>query len=502
MSIAMLLDSVASALPDRVLIGAGPERTDASAVAAAACAGAHVVVGAEVDAVGFIGIGGPAFPTALFASALAGVAFTPMNYRLPADRLAELATCLGARPMLIVDDEYADVVKYLDVLTYSTGEWLALLAGAASAGPPAVEVDDDAPAVVLYTSGTTAKPKGAVLRHRHLTSYVLQTVEFASAAATDAALISVPPYHVAGVGTVLTNIFAGRRLMYLPSFTPGGWLDTVREEAITQAMLVPTMLARIAEHLGGAEAEVPCLRSLAYGGARMPRPVLEAALRAMPKVAFANAYGLTETSSTIAILGPEDHREALISVDEKVRARLGSVGRLLPGIEGRIRADSGAELPAGEPGQLWVRGEQVAGEYLGDAPLLDSDGWFHTRDQAWIDPDGYLYIVGRSDDTIIRGGENIAPAEIEDVLVCQPGVKEVAVVGVPDDEWGARILVFVVRQPGATVSADEVKTYARARLRGSRTPDDVAFVSELPHTPTGKLIRRELPALVRASVRS
>ena len=164
----------------------------------------------------------------------------------------------------------------------------------------------------------------------------------------------------------------------------------------------------------------------------------------------------------------------------------------MPGVEGQIRDEAGAVLPAGQGGQLWVRGSQVSGEYLGSGSVLDDQGWFHTRDQGWFDADGYLFISGRTDDTIIRGGENIAPAEIEDVLITHPQVKEVAVIGIPDEEWGTRIVAVIVPEPGCGLGSDTVRDYARARLRGSRTPDEVVFRTELPHTPTGKLIRRDL----------
>ena len=490
MGIAMLLESIASAMPERPLVGARAGALSAGDLLALAGGGATALRDAGADAVGFIGTGGPAFPVSLFAAGLAGVPFTPLNYRLAAEQLAELAAGLGRRPVLIVDGQYAPALQAVPATTIVTDQWLA---AARDAEPAAVaDLDDELPAVVLYTSGTTSKPKGAVLRHSHLVSYVLQTVEFASADEEDAALISVPPYHIAGVGTVLTNTFAGRRMMYLPNFTAAGWLATIRDEGITQAMLVPTMLARIVDHLGGGAANVPALRSVAYGGARMPRPVLEKALTCMAGVGFTNAYGLTETSSTIAVLGPDDHRAALAAADPAVRERLGSAGRLVPGIEGQIRDELGAVLPAGQPGQLWVRGSQVSGEYLGSGSVLDSHGWFHTRDQGWFDTGGYLFISGRTDDTIIRGGENIAPAEIEDVLITHPQVKEVAVIGVPDDEWGTRIVAVIVAEPGSELDGDTVRDYARAWLRGSRTPDDVVFRSELPHTPTGKLIRRDL----------
>jgi acyl-CoA synthetase (AMP-forming)/AMP-acid ligase II len=497
MGIAMLLESIASAMPERILLGTKADSMTAGALLDRARRGATVLRDTHADAVGFIGVGGPAFPVSLFASAIAGVPFTPLNYRLPAGQIAELAAGLGKRPVLIVDEQYAHTVPDAPATILTVPGWLA----AASAGEPLPPEDFDNawPAVVLYTSGTTSKPKGAVLRHEHLVSYVLQTVEFGSSAEQDAALISVPPYHIAGVGTVLSNTFAGRRMVYLPSFSAADWLDIVMAEGITQAMLVPTMLARIVDHLGGNIAELPTLRAIAYGGARMPRPVLERALRCLPSTDFTNAYGLTETSSTIAVLGPDAHRAALAATDPAAASRLASVGRLVPGVEGQIRDELGAVLAAGVTGQLWVRGSQVSGEYLGSGSALDSEGWFHTRDQARFDADGYLFITGRSDDTIIRGGENISPAEIEDVLVLHPCVKEVAVIGVPDDEWGTRVVAVVVAEPGSRPDAQEIREYARIRLRGSRTPDEVVFKDELPHTPTGKLLRRELLRELRAS---
>jgi acyl-CoA synthetase (AMP-forming)/AMP-acid ligase II len=287
-------------------------------------------------------------------------------------------------------------------------------------------------------------------------------------------------------------VYAGRRVLYLPQFSPEGWLDLVGSEQISSAMVVPTMLARIVEHLGDGQAAVPALRSMAYGGARLPLPVLERALRAFPTVAFANAYGLTETSSTIAVLGPDDHRDAVGSDDPAIRARLGSAGRLVGGVEGEIRAPEGTVLGPGEPGELWVRGPQISGEYVGIGSSKDAEGWFPTKDRAWFDADGYLFIEGRMDDTIIRGGENIAPAEIEDVLLDHPAVREAAVLGRPDEEWGEAIVAFIVPAPGATPDADEIRDWVRQRLRGSKTPDDVYFREDLPHTDTGKLLRREL----------
>jgi acyl-CoA synthetase (AMP-forming)/AMP-acid ligase II len=327
-----------------------------------------------------------------------------------------------------------------------------------------------------------------VLRHRNLTSYVIGTVEFGAAAPDEAVLVSVPPYHVAGLANLLSNLYLGRRIVYLPQFDAGEWVRTVRSERITHAMVVPTMLARIADVLEADDGGLESLRALSYGGARTPATVLQRAMALLPDTDFTNAYGLTETSSTIALLGPDDHRAAR-SGDPVAIARLSSAGRVLPTVEVEIRGLDGA-LQRGEPGDIWVRGEQVSGEYANGAASVDGDGWFATRDRGWLDGDGYLFIEGRSDDTIIRGGENIAPHEIEEVLLQHRDIAECAVVGVPDDEWGERIAAAIVLRPGAVLDATAVRDFARHSLRGSKTPDVVTFVDALPYTETGKLLRR------------
>ena len=223
-----------------------------------------------------------------------------------------------------------------------------------------------------------------------------------------------------------------------------------------------------------------------------PATVLRRVMTLLPDVELTNAYGLTETSSTIAVLGPDDHRAAAGGDPDAIR-RLSSAGRVLPTVEIEIRGLDGP-LPAGEPGEIWVRGEQVSGEYVATAAPLDAQGWFPTRDRGSLDADGYLYIEGRSDDTIIRGGENIAPAEIEGVLLEHPDIEQCAVVGIPEEEWGQRIAAVVVCRAGASLDPTTVREFARQSLRGSRTPDVVSFATELPHTETGKLLRRVVQA--------
>jgi acyl-CoA synthetase (AMP-forming)/AMP-acid ligase II len=482
-----LLLEMASGQGDRIALGGTEDGVSFSKLADFAARGAAVISDKAPGHVVLLGRNGPALPGLMFASALAGVPFTPMNYRLSPDQIRQLLSDLD-RPMVIADADY------LDVAPGSMG--MTEFEAAAEQVEPAElgNVADDSPAVMLFTSGTTSKPKIVPLRHENLASYIISTVEYGSADEKDAALVTVPPYHVAAIGSALSNLYAGRRVVYLPDFSAAGWLELARSERVTSAMVVPTMLSRVVEHLNGAPAEVPTLRTLSYGGAKMPRAVLERALKSFPGCDFVNAYGLTETSSTIALLGPEDHRAAMAASDEAGRARLGSAGRPVPGIEMQIRTDDGAVAAAGQVGELWVRGPQVSGEYVGVGSVLDADGWFPTKDNAYIDDEGYLFIEGRSDDTIIRGGENIAPAEIEETLFAHPEVLDAAVVGVPDEEWGERIVAVVVRRSGSRLSEEEMRAWCRSRLRGSRTPDSVVWRAELPYTTTGKLLRGELVA--------
>ena len=289
----------------------------------------------------------------------------------------------------------------------------------AGRAPSRRTTDGEDIAVLLYTSGTTAAPKAVVLRHRHLTSYVIDVGRVRRGRRrTTATLVSVPPYHIAGVANAVSNVYAGRRIVYLPAFTPEAWLGTVRAEGITHAMVVPTMLARVVEHLGDAAG-------------RLPHAAL-AGLRRRPHAGDGARAGAGRVPRRRLRQRLRPHRDQLDHRRARARRPPGragrrrrwpgrgsaSVGRLVPGIEVEVR-----------DGEIWVRGEQVSGEYLGTAAAVDGDGWFPTRDRGWVDDEGYLFIEGRSDDTIIRGGENIAPAEIEDVLLAHPDVLEAAVVG-------------------------------------------------------------------------
>jgi acyl-CoA synthetase (AMP-forming)/AMP-acid ligase II len=452
----------------------------------AACLARH-----DAGTVAFVGLNGPAFALALFASAVLGRPFAPLNYRLSDEELRSLLA-RTAPSVAVVDDEIQPRVRGIPGVQLLGRTAFDVACRAPASPPAAASATDSEIAVLLFTSGTTGESKAAVLRHRNLSHYVISTVDFMGATEEEAALVSVPPYHIAGVSAVLTGVYCGRRIVHLPVFSPEAWIDVAAGENITHAMLVPTMLGRILDVLEQRGESLPKLRSLSYGGGRMPQATIERALRVLPHVDFTNAYGLTETSSTIAMLAPEDHREAITSNDLNVRRRLGSVGCPLPDLELQIRGSDGQVVPTGISGEIYVRGDQVAGEYLYRNTVM-VDGWFATRDGGWIDEGGYLYVEGRLDDVIVRGGENISPGEVEDVLREHPNVADVAVFGIPDNEWGEQIAAVIVPH-GPNPPVEELSSWVKGRLRSTRTPQLWEFCAELPYNDTGKLMRRHLKA--------
>lgn len=496
MSISLLLEMAVSADPDRAAVAWDGKELTAGGLSDLADGGAGVITTAGASHVAYVGTGAAMLPVVMFSAARAGVPMTPLNYRLSSAVLHELISRLP-QPLVVADAPYLDAVAGAGKTVLSSRVFLR---DALTADPVSEFADPDQVAVVLFTSGTTSRPKAVELSHANLTGYITQTIEFASAARDDAALICVPPYHIAGVSAVLSNLYAGRRMVYLPRFDADEWIKLVHDQNITNATVVPTMLDRIVDALEARPELLPSLRTLAYGGSRVPLPLVRRALKLLPDTGFVNAYGLTETSSTIAVLTPEDHREAESARDAAVARRLGSVGRAVSGVELQIRDEDGAPLPADHTGELWVRGPQVSGRYAEIGSVLDADGWFPTRDVASIDAEGYLFIVGRADDTIIRGGENVAPAEIEDVLVEHPDVRQCAVIGVEDPSWGQIIVAAVVPEAQVSPDPESLRGFVRAQLRGSRTPDRVVFLDELPANASGKVVRRELEGIVATAL--
>ncbi len=485
----MLLEMAAEGDPDRIVLGSRHGGITASDLLERCRRAAIYFEKSGAEIVGYFGLNADTLPVALFGAALAGVPFAPLNYRAPDEQLRGIIARVEGGVMIADDEEVArlESIGAANIITKAAFE-------EAIAEPVTGEhpfVDPEEIAVLLFTSGTTSEPKAAILRHRHLVSYIISSVEFLGCEPTEAQLICVPSYHIAGVSAVLSSLYSGRRIMYLPSFDATAWVQLAADEEVTHAMVVPTMLGRILNAIEETGSTLPTLRHLSYGGGRMPLELVERTLTDMPQIDLVNAYGLTETSSTIAMLTPDEHREAFGSGDPAIRGRLGSVGRPLPSLEVEVRDIDDVVLPAGEKGEIWVRGEQVAGEYVGNNTLTE-DGWFRTRDAGWFDEHGFLYVDGRLDDVIVRGAENISPGEIEEVLMLHSAVAEAAVVGIPDAEWGEAVAAVVVLHPDGDATEAELQDWVKERLRSTKMPCVIAFRDELPYSPTGKLLRRVL----------
>lgn len=484
MNVEMLLEMAAQAAPDREAIRRGDVAMTYAELLAASRRHSAVLRQAGVRTLAHLGVNRPEVAALLFGSSQAGADFVPLNYRWSDEQIRAALERLV--PVAVVAD--AEMSHRVPVGV----EGIDLLdLDALDVSPPVPVADGDGRgSILLFTSGTSGSPKAAVLRPEALVSYVLGTVEFQHAHEEESILVSVPPYHIAAISSVLTSVYAGRRMVQLASFDARRWVDVAREQRVTQAMVVPTMLGQILDAVE-EPGTLSNLRHLSYGGGRMPRQTIERALTMFPDVDFVNAYGLTETSSTISVLTPEDHREAMASDVPRVRDRLTSVGRPLPTIELEVRDDRGMVLEPGVAGEIWVRGPQVSGQYLSHS-ALDDDGWYATRDRGHLDTDGYLHLHGRADDVIVRGGENIAPAEVEERLRDHPAVVDVAVIGVPDVHWGERVEAFVVLEADTEVEDVELQEWVRRSLRSTRVPQTLHRRSSLPYNEMGKLVRRSL----------
>ncbi|HEY49978.1 MAG TPA: long-chain fatty acid--CoA ligase, partial [Dehalococcoidia bacterium] len=272
----------------------------------------------------------------------------------------------------------------------------------------------------------------------------------------------------------------------------------VQKEKANRAMLVPTMLKRVIDDPDFGKYDLSSLKVITYGAAPMPFEVIKKAIEVFPGVMFINAFGQTETASTITALGPEDH--VITGTEEEKAKKLkrlqSSIGRPMDDVEIKIVDDEGNEVPRGEVGEIWAKGPRVMSGYWKDeektAKALTPDGWLRTGDKGYMDEEGYIYLAGRGDDMIIRGGENISPEEVEDVLYSNPKIDDAAVIGVSDPEWGQEPKAIVVLKKGETATPEEIIEFCRAKMSSFKRPRYVAFVDELPRTSTGKVLKRVL----------
>jgi acyl-CoA synthetase (AMP-forming)/AMP-acid ligase II len=442
-----------------------------------------------------------------YAAAKAGLTFLPLNYRAKDPELEYMINTAKAK-VLLTGDRYVDLIKRIasklaatKLVAMGQGDGgmprLAELIAQADSDETEAEVEDEDVSVLMYTSGTTSLPKGVMLSFRDFTAYVTANVEMADGSERGAFLVCAPFYHIAGTTAMMTNVWTGRKMVVMPQFEPKSWLELIQRERITHAFIVPTMMKHVLDDPAFATTDFSSLTNLAYGGAPMPIAVIRRAIEAFPKnVGFVNAYGQTETTSSLTVLGPDDHRVQGTPAEVELKLkRLNSIGKPLPDVEIRVRDESNSFLPPGEVGEIIIRTPRIMKGYAGrddDAAL--GDGWRATGDLGWIDQDGYVFFAGRKDDMIIRGGENIAPAEIETVLMSHPAVDEAAVIGVPSVEWGQTVKAFIVLRPGQQASAQDLQEFCRTRLASFKRPEEIAFIDALPKNALGKILRKELHA--------
>jgi len=504
-NLAMLLDIPASIVGDAVAVSDGGTRLtyDELRHRVARVAGLLAERGiGSGDRVGVMAVNRPELVEVLFGATARGATVVPMNYRAHAEEAGHLVADSSAR-VVFADRRYEEL---LDSVRPASVETVVLddpagYAGArdaAEADWDLADVDEDDIAVLLYTSGTTSLPKGVMLTHGALTGYVMGANDAADGDDHGVSLLAAPLYHVAGLTSLLNAVWTGRRTHLLPQFEPAAWVRAVEAERVTHAFLVPTMLAHLLDAPELAGADLSSLENVTYGAAPMPPAVIRRAVEVFPPtVGFAGSYGQTETTATVAVLDPEDHR---IEGDDAERAaklrRLASVGRPVDDVEARVVDRLGNPLGPGEVGEVQIRTARAMRGYWGSDErtrvTIDDEGWVHTGDLGYLDDGGYLFLSGRANDLIIRGGENIAPEEVEAVLYEHPDVVEAAAAGVPDEEWGERVLAAAVLREGASCTEDQLTAFCAERLPGSKRPERVVVVDELPRTSTGKVVRRRL----------
>lgn len=417
----------------------------------------------------------------------AGV-LNPLNFRLSPAELARIVEDSGAK-ILFADPRLGELMADpgVPVITLD-GEYEDLLASGTETVPP--EPDEDDLAALVYTGGTTGVPRGVMRSQRAEMLYVYHTSMSGGVASRHGwtFLHQSPMFHAAAMVSVATAPIFGVRSVVLPRFDPGACLDAVETHSVTETVLVATMFQMLFDHPDFAASRLASLRSIGYGAMPMPPSLLDRLREILPGVRLAQGFGMTE-AGVLTMLQPEDHSRPEL---------LTSVGRAVPGVVLSIRDEDGSSLAPGQVGEVWAQGGNLLDGYWKDPGGTEEalrDGWYHTGDAGYLDPEGYLFLADRLKDMIVTGGENVYSVEVESVILRHPSVAQVAVIALPDEKWGEIVHAVVVAEPGHPVSEAEIIDHARQSLASYKVPKSVEIRTDtLPMSAAMKPLKRELRA--------
>jgi acyl-CoA synthetase (AMP-forming)/AMP-acid ligase II len=434
----------------------------------------------------------PAHFELFFGCAKIGAIFLPMNWRLSSREIAGILA--DSKPsLLLVEADLGILLGEVEAacetidLAADYPAWRDADSSIDTGRPP---VPDEA-VLMLYTSGTTGLPKGAMLSHDNLSYLARMASELWGFTANSINLVAMPLFHIGGIGYAMTGLSQGGHTVLMQQVVPAEVIETIRDQRVTHAFFVPTVIQMLLEIPGVGEMNLKSLEFILYGGAPIGEPVLKRAIALFGNV-FNHAYGMTETAGTVVTLAPKDHDPG-----GPFAHRLRSCGLPMPWVElALVNPATGDRVPVGEVGEIRVRTKANMLGYWNKptetAQTITLDGWLCTGDAAYRDADDYVYIHDRFKDMIVSGGENIYPTEIENVLFAHPGVAQVAVIGVPHERWGETPKAFVVARDGAKPSEAELMGFTRDRLAHYKCPSSVAFVTALPLNGAGKVLKKEM----------
>lgn len=486
--------------PDKVALVDGRGALSFAALDDRANRIANLIIGLGIPAksnIGFLGKNSSLYFQLLFGINKAGSTMSPMNWRLAAPELAAVIADAES-PLLFVDRELMPLVdavlalgdKPFKVVTIdpfeSTSPLEQSLANASNVDPQA-PLEPEQAALLIYTSGTTGKPKGVELTHRGF--HYMRLCEHLEPALQwqddDVMMMVMPNFHLVGSGLSIQSLYNGGTLSILPQLDPGQLIRVIQRDRPSIVALVPTAIQMVLDHPDAKTADFSSLRLVMYAGSPISSHLLARALREM-KCKFMQFYGATESSGAISLLRPEQH-----VIDDE--AKLKSCGTPLPLIDVKFVDPNGVEVPEGEVGELMVRSPSIFGGYWKQPDTTAAvfrDGWYRTGDAGRRDAEGLLYLVDRVKDMIVTGGENVYSAEVEQVLAKHPGVRMCAVIGLPDEKWGERVVALIMPSDGQQPTQDEIIRHCREHIAGYKVPKEVRLVDAFPMTATGKVLKR------------